>query len=311
VTLVFAILFCATAAFGEPSDADKARARGLMDAGDALVAQHSLDKALATYRAADAIMGVTSTGIEVARTLVALGRLLEARKVATRVAAIPADPNEPDPFSRARNAAAALTRELDRRIPQLSLEVRGVREDTSVEVRIDGKAVPSDALAGPHSLDPGAHDVAAAAGGATTSAHVVLRERDRQTVTLTFAAEKPSPEPVPLRKSSSPTLGYAIGGVGLAGLAVAGVTSVIVFQHDKEAKRRCPDGHCPTDADIDYAHGQTPLLVGNAVAWGVGVVGAALGAYLILTHDDKERPETAVAPTLSATGASLSLRRAF
>ena len=69
-----------------PSQEDRARANALMDDGDAKVASGDLAGALTSYETAHAIMRVPSTGIEVAKTLDKLGKLLPALAAAREVA---------------------------------------------------------------------------------------------------------------------------------------------------------------------------------------------------------------------------------
>src|ERR1043165_6460836 len=82
-----------------PTDADKESARLLMDEGDSLVEKKNYAAALSKYQKAHSIMHVTTTGIEVARTLAALGRLVEAKRAAHEAAGIPPAPGEPQAFT--------------------------------------------------------------------------------------------------------------------------------------------------------------------------------------------------------------------
>ena len=83
-------LWCHTALGSAPSSPERERARALMDQGDARFEAGAYDAALEAYRAADAIMGVPTTAIEVARVLEKLGRLLQARPPFARWPAFPA-----------------------------------------------------------------------------------------------------------------------------------------------------------------------------------------------------------------------------
>lgn len=134
-------LLLAPPTFAAPSEADKVRARALMDQGDALVEKQQLSDALAKYREAHTLMKVTTTGIEVARVLEKLGRLVEAREVAAEVAAIPAAPGESPALTSARNAAAALLKGLDARVPSVTVRMRGASSDAVLRVDGDRKSV--------------------------------------------------------------------------------------------------------------------------------------------------------------------------
>src|SRR5262249_51365577 len=113
------------AAYADPTPAEKETARGLVEEGDRRLEAHDLPGALKAYEAAHAIMGVPSTGVEVAKTLDKLGRLTEARDLALGIAQGPPKPGEPRAFIAARAEAEKLADAIASRIPALVIEVRG------------------------------------------------------------------------------------------------------------------------------------------------------------------------------------------
>jgi hypothetical protein len=64
--LFLAFLLCTSAALAEPSPGEKETARALMDEGDRKLSKQDLRGALQAYQGADQIMGVPTTGLEVA-----------------------------------------------------------------------------------------------------------------------------------------------------------------------------------------------------------------------------------------------------
>src|SRR5690242_13508597 len=96
------ILATAAPAFAEPTAAEKETARNLMQEGRDLRDKKDLKGALQRFQAADQLMGVPTTGYEVASTQVALGLLVEARETLNRVSRLPAQAKEPAPFREAR-----------------------------------------------------------------------------------------------------------------------------------------------------------------------------------------------------------------
>jgi hypothetical protein len=313
LAIALLLLVIAPGAHAEPSEADKGRARALMDEGAALVEQHSFAAALDKFQKADEIMRVPSTGLEVAKALGALGRLIEARRVALRVAGSAKEPNEPDAFTRAREAAVALAAELDARIPRLRVELRDVPQGAEATLSIDGREVPAKEASGEQILSPGPHEILAEAGSVRASMRVTLSERDRRTTTLTLPSAKTAssvPEPPTRKTERSNTAGYVVGGVGLVGLAIAGVTSVVIVGNDKTIKDHCPSDTCPTQEDLDRVDRQKSLEVINAIAWGVGLAGTSIGAYLILSNPGG-KDETAISPGWSLAGPTISVRRRF
>src|SRR4051794_38028802 len=73
----------------DPTPAEKETARALLDEGDREVEKKHYEAALKAFLAADAIMNVPTTGIELAKTQVLLGQLVEARDSALRVTRLP------------------------------------------------------------------------------------------------------------------------------------------------------------------------------------------------------------------------------
>ena len=75
-----------------PTQADRETARTLMDQADAQFEAKSYAEALKLYQAAHDLMGVPTTGLEVAKARAALGQLVEARDMALSVTRIPVQP---------------------------------------------------------------------------------------------------------------------------------------------------------------------------------------------------------------------------
>src|SRR5262249_50029770 len=109
----------ASAARADPTAADRETARALLDEGDKKIEEKDLEGALKAYRAADAIMGVPTTGIEVSKTLAAMGQLLSARDKALEVSRYPKKQGEPSAFTQARTESEQLAESLGERIPSL------------------------------------------------------------------------------------------------------------------------------------------------------------------------------------------------
>lgn len=115
--LVLALPGLASAA--TPNAADRETARTYMTEGRKQRDENDLKAALRAFEAADAIMHVPTTGLEVAKTEAMLGQLVEGRDVALRVARSSPEPGEPAPFAEARAAARKLADELEGRIPSI------------------------------------------------------------------------------------------------------------------------------------------------------------------------------------------------
>jgi len=289
-------------------------ARALMDEGDAKVEAKDLKGALRAYRAAHTIMNVPSTGIEVARVEAKLGHLVEARKVALEVTKIPTKPGEPKPFAEARAEANHLAVDLETRIPLLTVVVEGVPESAPVEVKLDGVFLPSEDARAPHPVDPGKHEVSAAASGLPpVSKEVELAEGKRLKVTLALGDAAASSDGLdkPGQKTSSLVyIGFGVGGVGL----IAGtITGLMSLSRAGNVDSLCPGGTCPTQAKLEEAQPEnkaayTLANVSN-VAFALGVVGVGVGVagfFLSGSEPKKSAPETSLRVLVGPTGVGLS-----
>jgi hypothetical protein len=210
---------------------------------------------------------------------------------------------------------------LEPRLPVLAID----GATAAMAIEIDGAAVAGTDLAR-FPVDPGDHDVTASAPQkkpwATRVAapppgetlHVAVPELADATETR-FVVQ---PED---RGSGRRTLGWVLGGVGVASLAVAGVTGVLLLDAHSTADANCttpgPDGkkQCH-NADgtvnqpgVDAINRGNTLLPINTVAWIVGAVGVGAGAVLILTAP--KPPRVSVAPILAPGTAGLAFAGAL
>src|SRR5262249_54086581 len=132
----------ASGAWAQPTAADRETARTLMEQGDKAYDSKDYASALKSYVAADALVSLTTTGIWVARTQMALGQLVEARDTALRVTRIPKAQGESATRAAARTEAEQLVQSLATRIPSLSVSVQGATAGATVALTVDGAAVP-------------------------------------------------------------------------------------------------------------------------------------------------------------------------
>ncbi|MDC3958114.1 hypothetical protein [Polyangium jinanense] len=296
--LGFTTIVAANAVALAQSKTERDMARALMDEGDAKVEKKDFAGALRAYRAAHAIMGVPSTGIEVARTEEKLGHLVEAHKAALEVTRLPEKPGEPKPFTEAREAAKKLAAEIEPRIPMLTVVVRGVPESAPVEVKIDGVLVPSEAARAAQPVNPGKHEVSAAATGLPpVSKEIEIAEAQRQKVTLALGDAAASDDVHEPGRRVSPLV-YVGFGVGGAGLIAGAVTGALSLSRAGTVGELCPAGTCPTQAALDEAtpvndSAKTLANVSN-VAFALAVVGIGVGVAGIFLSggEPKKSPET-------------------
>lgn len=271
------------AALAQPSAADKDSARRLMSEAREKRDAKDLQGALQLFTAADGIMHVPTTGLEVARTEAALGQLVVARDTALRVARTTAAPHEPAQFAPARDAAQALSDDLAKRIPTMKLTLHGVPPGVEPRVVVDGETLPPAAILVPRPLDPGRHHITATAGGAGGAADVDLVEGESKDAVVELVASAPAPAPTPTPKKPQETHGgigtplmiggFGLGGVGLVVGTVAGITSAAKTSSIKSA---CQDNRCPLSSASDIQAARSAATVSN-VGFIVGAAGAVVG----------------------------------
>ena len=304
------VVTMATTASADPSLSDRETARSLMDDGDAKRDKADFKAALKSYEAADAIMHVPTTGLEVARAQAQLGMLLEARETLGRVNRLPPKPGEPAPFTAARKTAEALTAELGARIPSVTVLVTNSEPGQTTVVVFDGEIVPPAASAAPRKVNPGRHSIVARSGSLEKKQDIDVLERETKTVTIDLkpATAKlgvmppPAEEPAPTSSPSSlpKVLIYGGFGLGIVGVGVGSVTGLMSISKVSDVKKGCPNDVCPTTSqpDIDSAKSLGTISTIAFIAGGVGVGAGIIGLVL---QSKQSSTESAPPPGTSAT----------
>lgn len=215
-------------------------------------------------------------------------------------------------------AAHAMLEELR---PRVSHAVVRVEERGEVTVRMDGDILaPADFAF--VALDPGTHTLEAVAPERKpfTSAITIRGEGEEHAVVvpvLDRLEAKTEIRTVTTETTNTRrTLGWVVGGVGVAGLATAAVTGIMVLSAKSTADDHChPDCVLPNgDVDTtgaDAVHRGKTLLPINLAAFGVGIAGVGVGTFLLLTSSKKDPPKTALIPVVDAHGAYSVLATSF
>jgi hypothetical protein len=197
------------------------------------------------------------------------------------------------------------------------------------KLRIDPPPEPIDGLEvkrggvvmGPGSLgvelpvDPGEYSIEASAPGRSTWTGSVKigKDGDKQTIAIPALEAAPgqgTPPPVgPTPAGASPappasgqadltadsgggskrTLGYVLGGVGIASLGVGTLFGVLAAQQASDAEddpALCPDKLCSKEGRKEIDSAKTKALI-STIGFGVGVAALAAGVTLVLTTPDE------------------------
>jgi hypothetical protein len=311
--LCAATMLAAPAARAEPTAADRETARNLMQDGRDLRDQGDLENALTRFRAADDIMHVPTTGLEVARVEAALGMLVEARDVIASIRKTPTKPGDPEPFNEARRKADDLDASLEGRVPALTIVV-DLTEPTPdpPAVTIDSVAVAGGTLGLPRSVNPGHHVILAKTSRAETRQEIDLHEWERREIHITLAAPappaeiaaepEPAPEPPPRRSHGPNALTYGAIGTGGAALVVGLVTGIMSWADTSSLHGECPAHVCPPGSpshDFDTATTLAAVSSVSFIVAGVGAGAAVASLVFVSPRPNIPRPSSARAARLA------------
>ena len=283
-----AALLAAPPAGAQPSPADRETARSMMQEGRDLREKGDLKSALVRFKSADEIMHVPTTGLEVARTQVSLGLLVEALDTIAMIRKLPSGPDDPAPFKDARSKAEDLATQIENKVPTLNISITGGTEGETPAISIDGNSIPAGAAGVPRKIDPGHHVISAkgAAGEATEEIDVADGEKkDVSLVLVKGGGGESEPEQASQgnRKVVHSPNGLTWAGVGVAGVGlVTGIITGVMtlskasaLKTECDASKKCLDG---SPGGSDYKSGNTLATVAD-----VGFVVAGAGAVLAIT----------------------------
>jgi hypothetical protein len=331
VASALAVALTAGSADAQPTAADRETARNLMEDGRTLRDKNDLKGALQRFKAADDIMQVPTTGLEVARTQVALGLLVEARDTIARIRLIPAKASDPVQFKEARVKASQLDASLDGRVPRVTVVVHGASSGDALSVSIDGVPVPAAVVGLPRTVDPGHHVVLVKTEGAEGRQDVDVREGETKSLDVALTPTPghrgpASPGPTgptgptgdaPAETAAAPetshapdALTYVGGAVALAGVAVGAVTGAMSWSQTSSLSTSCPGHTCPPASYSSYDSANSLATI-STVAFAVGGVGACLAVIsLVVGHEERSQPPASarlsVSPWIGAGAAGLS-----
>jgi hypothetical protein len=260
-------------------------ARVLAVQGAEAFEERDFPRALELFQRAGAIIQAPTITLMEARTLVELGRLVEAlEKYGATERMLDVDPNN-DAFRQAADAAAREVQPILQRVPTLRVRVTSANAAEKFELQIDGRKVPTALAAVDRPYDPGLHRVEArGSSGGSATREITLLERAHEDVVLDLSPPAPPvmlPTPAPKRESSTPVLGWVVGGSGLAFTALGAITGVMALNHKSELDAACKPG-CPATSTADIRAFRSERTL-SYVGFGLGALGLGVGSYLILT----------------------------
>lgn len=299
------------AARAAPSAADMESARALFNEGKDLRDKGDLAGARDKFRAAHALGQTPITGIELGKTHLLLGELVEAREAFLSVGRIPVASDETKKSADARVECDKLAAELKGRIPGVKVILVGVPAGASARVTVDGEEIPSAALGERRSVNPGHHVLIARVGsGPEAKAEIDLKESETRDVTLvvdgggatpppttpppsgpvipppsnnTFTAKPPADEP-----SHVSPLVYVGFGLAAVGVIAGGITGAMALGKASDVKTECPGNTCPSDKKALLDDTKTFANI-STISFAVAGGGVVLGIIGLMKKSPSEQ----------------------
>jgi len=148
---------------------------------------------------------------------------------------------------------------------------------------------------------------------------VVLRASQAETVELAIepppppepaaepaaSAAAPSPSPTPSKAGA-----WVLGGVGLLGVAVGGVTGAMAWSKRSTIEDNCPNRVCNSSGRSAVDSGQELATV-STISFGVGLVALGGATYLFLKNDERASTSTHRGPRVALGLGSAMLSGSF
>lgn len=308
-TLLIAAL-SARAQAQEIDPATRSAARQLATEGSEAYEAEDYATAFDRFNRAYQLVSVPTVGIWSARSLVKLGRWVEATERYLQIERTPLASNAPPEHTKAKEEAAAERKELLARLPRVRVLLDGADAD-DVFITLNGRVLKSALVGVTTPVDPGTLSIKGVRGEEVVESTIQIAAAETKDVRLSFKApteapvEPPPPSSVeaePQRAGAAPvefdasrgtsgtqrTLSYVALGLGGVGLAV-GTTFGILALSDKGtlddrcgADRKCGPG---LQDDVD-AYNRNRTISSIGLIGGAALVGA--GAVLYFTSNGAE-----------------------
>ncbi|WP_437967094.1 hypothetical protein WMF04_47375 [Sorangium sp. So ce260] len=331
------MLLLASRAGADPTAEDRAAADALFREGRALVKQGKHAEACPKLAASQKLDPTAGTLLALGDCYQGNGQTASAWATFNDAGARARKSNDTMRAEEAARRAAALEPQLSMLVIEVAPEHRGA----GLEVRRNEKPVEADLLGSAIPVDPGEHVIEAAAPGKQAWSTRVHVEPKRPLTTVRIpalaAASAPSAvvEPTPAPTQGAPTsgadrsadawsrqrtVGLALGGAGVVGVAVGTVFGIQTLSKvgQVEEKKYCTNDAPPrcTQQGYDLHHAaDTTANVAN-VAFAIGGTALIAGAVVFLTAPRGETrsagaSQVTIEPAVAIGTAGLSVRGAW
>lgn len=290
----------------EDASHTRTAARTLAAQGAEAFEKRDFAAALDLFQRAGALVEAPTIVLMQARTLVELGRWVEAADRYSFLLSLKSSDDANPAFQAAVQAAADEYESLKTRLPLLKIKLQGTRP---AEVWVDGRQLPAPLVGVDNPLDPGEHRVEVReTGHVPIVREVTLAEGAREELVL-VPHDDPAPEAlrvdeeprstvpiaaVPPPARNDDTLAWVALGVG-AGATLVGVgTGLYALNKKSDLDAACNPGCPPSfEGDIDSFRQYRTI---SYVAFGAGALSLGWGGYLLLSGEPQS-PTVAVRAT--------------
>jgi hypothetical protein len=287
----------ATASFASSAGAQEDRSQVLFDRAKQLANAHKYEEACPLLEESLALDPALGTMFNLADCYEHIGRTASAWRLFAKVEGGAHAAAQAEREIRAHDRAAALAN----RVAKLTIEVPPAAREPNLRVTADGETVLPTSYGVAMAVDVGAHKIAAEAPGLAPWHEDVQVPSDGATITVRVpvlqmgpgasapaagsappAAAQPVP-PEPASGGGRRTLGYAIGGVGLVGVAAGAIFGGLAASKHTDCAGGCVGAERDRQSQA-YVYGNV-----STISLAVGGVALASAAILILTGRAPER----------------------
>lgn len=248
-----------------PSFADREAARNFAGKGYEALEAGKYQRAIDLFKQAESRFHAPPHWLYMARAQIKLGRLVDARASLERILSEKLAADAPGPFKEAQASARTELRDLEPKIPSLTVVIEG-EAPPGARVLVDDEPVSREDLGRPVPRNPGPHLIKGEAPGLPAVVRTVVLEAgggDAARVSLPFPKRR-SPYIVPA------AISFSLGAVGLG----VGVATAILANSAKDSARN-------------------NLRIAEITGFAAGGAGVVAGIVLIAV---RPKPAVAAAP---------------
>jgi len=191
--------------------------------------------------------------------------------------------------------------ELERRLGHARIDVAPSAGVT--ELAVDGVSLGAAAWNLPIPVDPGAHVFVFSGRGRRRTIAMTFTEGESKSLAVASldevvapptAVASPQGSPPPPASSAPPavggephdgtrrTIGFVVGGVGIAGVALGTVFGLRALSEKNDVDAECDGAKCTPRGAAAADDARSAATIAT-IGFGVGIVGLAVGTYLVLT----------------------------